>query len=337
MGKEIVFSGAQPTGELHIGNYLGAVKNWVDLQDKYKCFYCIVDYHAIATDFNPRTLRSDVVSLAMDLLACGIDSSRCVFFVQSQVPEHTELSWILSCFTSYGDLTRMTQFKDKARRAELVNAGLFSYPVLQAADILLYLAHWVPVGEDQVQHLELARRIARKFNSQLGQDFFPEVRPILSKAPKIMSPIDPTQKMSKSLGAAHYIGLIEPEEAIWKKIKTAVTDVGLEEGMKMSPGVENLFTIVRNTAEPSVVRTLEEKHQEGKLLYEELKKVVFESLVSVLRPIRERREELSEEEAILRLREGREKAAEVAEENMKTVRKLLGVPLPDFRHLNPPA
>jgi tryptophanyl-tRNA synthetase len=331
MKKGTVFSGVQPTGELHIGNYLGAIRNWVDLQEKYDCFYCIVDYHALTSDFNPRTLRSDVVSLAMDLLACGVDPSKCVLFIQSQVSEHAELSWILGCFTSYGDLTRMTQFKDKERRAEFVNAGLFSYPILQAADILLYRAGWVPVGEDQLQHLEITRRIARRFNNQVGQDFFPVVKPILSKGSRVMSPADPSQKMSKSLGPSHYIGLGESEDVIWKKIKTAVTDKGLEEGAEMSSGVENLFTILRNTGERSLVNSLEEKHQSGELLYKELKETAFESLMGVLRPIRERREGTSEEETILKLREGREKAAKVAEENMKAVRNLLGIPELDFR------
>lgn len=324
-GRGIVFSGIQPTGELHIGNYFGAIKNWVELQKKYDCFYCIVDYHAITSDFNPRTLKKDVIALAADLLACGLDPAKCVFFVQSQVPEHTELAWIFGCFTSYGDLTRMTQFKEKAKVAEFVNAGLFNYPILQAADILLYLAQWVPVGEDQLQHLELARRIARRFNNQLGEDFFPEVKPILSKAPRIMSPSDPTQKMSKSLGPSHYIGLLEPEEVIWKKIRTSVTDKGLEEGMEMTPGVGNLFAILKETADPSVVETFREKHRRGKLLYAELKKVVFESLMVVLKPIRARREAMGEEEVILKLREGREKAAKVAKKNMIRIRELLGV------------
>ena len=326
MTRGRVFSGIQPTGELHIGNYLGAVRTWVELQDKYDCSYCIVDYHAISSSFDPRTLMRDVVHLAMDLLACGIDPTKCLLFVQSHVPEHTELSWILGCFTSYGDLTRMTQFKDKERRAEFVSAGLFNYPVLQAADILLYLAEWVPVGEDQLQHLEMTRRIARRFNNHLGADFFPEVKPILSKGSRIMSTADPTQKMSKSLGPDHYIGLTEPEGKIWKKIKTAVTDVGLEEGLKMSPGVENLFAILKNTAEPSVVREFQSKHKSGKLLYRDLKKTVFEELMNTLKPIREKREALDEEAVLRKLGEGREKAARVAKGTMEKVRELLGIP-----------
>ena len=325
MSRGRVFSGIQPTGELHIGNYLGAVRTWVNLQDKYDCSYCIVDYHAISSNFNPQALRKDAVQLAMDLLACGIDPARCVLFVQSHVPEHTELSWILSCFTSYGDLTRMTQFKDKERRAEFVSAGLFNYPVLQAADILLYLAEWVPVGEDQLQHLEMTRRIARRFNSYVGADFFPEVKPILSKGSRIMSTADPTQKMSKSLGPAHYIGFTESEGEVWKKIKTAVTDTGLEEGLKMSPGVENLFAILQNTAEPSLAKEFQSKHKSGKLLYSDLKKTVFEQLMRTLKPIRERRDALGEDDVCQKLDEGRKKAQKAAKKNMKRVRELLGI------------
>lgn len=326
MGKGVVFSGIQPTGELHIGNYLGAIRNWVALQDKYTCYYCIVDYHALTADFDRTTLSESVVNLAMDLVACGIDPSRSVFFTQSQVPEHTELSWILGCFTSYGDLTRMTQFKEKTKDADFISAGLFSYPVLQAADILLYRAEWVPVGDDQLQHLELARRIARKFNNRTDEEFFPEVKPILSKDSRIMSLADPSQKMSKSLGHAHYIGLNEPEEAVWNKMKSAITDKGLEPGMDMSPGVENLFAIMRGSADKSTVDSFEEKHKKGKLLYKDLKQAAFDSVITLLAPIRKRRGELNREEVVAELKRGREQAAAVAQETVRAVRDLLGVP-----------
>ncbi len=311
---------------MHIGNYLGPIRKWVALQETYECFYCIVDYHALTADFDRTTLSESVVNLAMDLVACGIDSSKSVFFAQSQIPEHTELAWILGCFTSYGDLTRMTQFKEKTKDAEFINAGLFSYPVLQAADILLYRAGWVPVGDDQLQHLELARRIARKFNNRTASEFFPEVKPILTKCSRIMSLADPTQKMSKSLGPSHYIGVNEPEEAIWGKVKSAVTDVGLEPGMEMSPGVENLFAIMRGSADKATVELLEEKHKEGKLLYKDLKRATFESLMTLLAPVRRRRKEIAEDEVVAKLRRGREQAAAVAEETIRAVRDLLGVP-----------
>ena len=323
--RERVFSGIQPTGELHLGNYFGAVVNYVRLQEEYDCIYSIVDYHAITEDYDPKLLPQRTLAMAADLLACGIDPERAILFVQSHVPEHTELAWIFNCFTSFGDLSRMTQFKDKSQRQEFVNAGLFDYPVLQAADILLYRASKVPVGEDQVQHLELARRIARRFNSRIG-DFFPEVEPILSEAPRLMSPADPAQKMSKSLGEKHYIGLMEPEDSIYEKIKTAVTDIG-PRGEEMSPGVKNLFLILKLSADSSLYKDLEREYQTGTLRYVRLKEAVFESLMQRIRPIRERRRELENDlDHVKRiLQEGEERARAVAQANMREIRRLVGV------------
>lgn len=321
-----IFSGIQPTGVLHIGNYFGAVKQWVDLQEGNECIYCIVDYHALTNESaDPERLRRDKESLALDLLACGIDPERSILFVQSDVPEHTELCWILGCVTSYGDLTRMTQFKQKAREQEFVNAGLFYYPVLQAADILLYLADHVPVGEDQLQHLELSRRIARRFNSRFGR-LFPEPQPILSKGARIMSFADPTRKMSKSYGPDHYIGIMEPEEEIWRKVRTAVTDVGLTPGQEMSPGVANLFTVLELVAPEELVEELRREHREGRLLYRHLKEVLFRHLMETLRPIRERRREL-EERADVRevLAHGAERARGIAREVIARARELTGL------------
>lgn len=320
-----VFSGIQPTGECHIGNYFGAIKNWVALQDKYECFYCIVDYHAITVDFDPKRLHKRVIDMAGDLIACGIDPKKSILFVQSHIPEHTELSWIFNCFTSYGDLTRMTQFKAKSEEREFVSAGLFNYPVLQAADILLYKADRVPVGEDQLQHLELCRRIARRFNSKFGVSFFPEVQPILSKAPKIMSLADPLREMSKSAEDKHSIGIMEDENSIYKKIKSAVTDIGLQPGQEMTPGVKNLFLILEVSAEPEVVESLKEKHREGKLLYKDLKEIVYENLIQEIKPIRERRREIKEEEIERELKIGAEKASVIAKETMKEMRRIIGV------------
>jgi tryptophanyl-tRNA synthetase len=218
---ETVFSGIQPSGELHLGNYLGAVRSWVELQDRYRCFYCIVDYHAITQPYDPAGMASRVREMAADLLACGIDPSRSTLFVQSAVPEHIELAWALASVTPFGELSRQTQFKDKSeRQPENVNAGLFTYPVLQAADILLYDAAWVPVGEDQKQHLELAREIVRKWNARFG-DTFLEPQPMLSSTPRILG-LDGQAKMSKSLG--NTISLREPEAAVWDKLRTAATD-----------------------------------------------------------------------------------------------------------------
>ena len=319
-----IFSGIQPTGVLHLGNYFGAIKRWVELQSGNFCIYCIVDYHALTNENTvPAELRKNRLELALDLLACGIDPEKSILFVQSAVPEHAELCWILGCVTSFGDLTRMTQFKEKAKSQEFVNGGLFYYPVLQAADILLYLADHVPVGEDQLQHLELARRIARRFNWRFGE-LFPEPQPI--KAPRLMSLADPARKMSKSYGPDHYVGLMEPEEEIWRKIRTAVTDMGLTPGQTMSPGVANLFTLLELVAPPEVTEEFKRLHQEGKLLYRDLKETLFRHLMEVLRPIRERRKELEakgEVEEILAA--GAEKARKIAKEVIKEVRARVGL------------
>jgi len=194
-----VFSGIQPTGELHLGNYLGAVRNWVALQDQYRCVFCIVDYHALTQDYDTKEMAKRVTEMVIDLIALGIDPDRSLLFLQSMVPEHTELAWVLTNVTGFGDLERMTQFKDKAEtQPENINAGLFQYPVLQAADIMLYKAELVPVGQDQVQHIELARRIARSFNHRFGK-VFPECDPLLTNLPKLLG-LDGKKKMSKSLG-----------------------------------------------------------------------------------------------------------------------------------------
>jgi tryptophanyl-tRNA synthetase len=324
-----IFSGVQPTGTLHIGNYLGAIRNWASLQNDYECVYCIVDYHAITIDIDPKMLRAASRNMALDLIACGIDPERAILFVQSAVPEHTELAWIFGCVTSYGDLSRMTQFKDKSANKKFISASLFTYPVLQAADILLYRADGVPVGEDQVQHLELSRRIARRFNARFGE-FFPEPEPIVGKGARIMSLADPTIKMSKSAGDAHYIGVMEDEASIRKKVRSAVTDTGLKPGEDMSPGVATLFEILELSSEmigdTSIVAELHTDFEEGKLMYSRLKDAVFESLMKVLRPIQTRRAELEAAgKADEILQQGAEKARAIARENIAKVRELAGL------------
>src|ERR1700694_298360 len=218
-----IVSGFQPSGELHIGNYLGAVKNWVQLQERHESFFCIVDYHAITVAYEPEMLRRRRREMAVSLLAAGIDPAKATLFIQSQVPEHTELAWIFNTVAPLGELERQTQFKDKAQRQESIAVGLLTYPVLQAADILLYRADLVPVGEDQVQHLELSRVIAPRGNSQYGggTDYFPEPQPLLTPSRRIMG-LDGQAKMSKSLG--NTIGLLETSEEIWAKLRPAVTD-----------------------------------------------------------------------------------------------------------------
>ncbi|MCX5762964.1 MAG: tryptophan--tRNA ligase [Gemmatimonadetes bacterium] len=219
-----IFSGIQPSGELHIGNYLGAVKNWVALQEQYESFYCVVDYHAIIGSYTPDDLRRRTRDMATSLLASGIDPAKCTLFVQSRVPEHTELAWIFNTITPLGELERQVAFKEKASRQEQVMAGLLNYPVLQAADILLYLADTVPVGEDQVQHLELSRVVARNWNARFapeGAPYFPEPQPKLTPTRRIVG-LDGNAKMSKSLG--NTIGLLESKDEMWAKLRPAVTD-----------------------------------------------------------------------------------------------------------------
>ena len=325
-----VFSGIQPTGTLHIGNYFGAVRNWAQMQDTRDCVICIVDYHAITVDVDPKRLRKASLAMAIDLIACGIDPEKTTLFVQSDVPEHTELAWILGCVTSYGDLSRMTQFKDKSSKEAFVSSGLFTYPVLQAADILLYLANGVPVGEDQVQHLELSRRIARRFNARFGETF-PEPEPVVGKrGARIMSLSDPTAKMSKSAGEAHYVGVMEPEASIRKKVRSAVTDMGLEAGDAMSPGVANLFEILELCAETTgcadLVEDLRCGFVSGTLMYSKLKETVFEQLMTVLRPIQQRRTELAASGDVNEmLRIGADKARAIAADTMSRVRSIVGL------------
>ena len=327
--RKRVFSGIQPTGTLHVGNYFGAVRNWAGMQDEYDCVIGIVDYHAITSEVDPEKLRTAVRAMALDLMACGTDPARTILFVQSDVPTHAELGWILGCVTSYGDLTRMTQFKDKSAEKEFVSAGLFTYPILQAADILLYRAHGVPVGEDQVQHLELSRRIARRFNGRFGE-FFPEPEPIVGKGARIMSLSDPSMKMSKSAGDQHYVGVMEDETSIRKKVRSAVTDAGLEAGVAMSPGVENLFEILELSAEiigdASIVDELRSEYEQGSLMYSRLKDETFDHLMGVLRPIQQRRADLVASGDIVEvLRDGARRAQAIAEETIADVRRRVGL------------
>jgi len=319
-----IFSGIQPTGTLHIGNYFGAIQRWVELQKGNDCIYCIVDYHALTNeDTVPDDLRQARWDLALDLLACGIDPERSILYVQSDVPEHTELCWILGCVASYGDLTRMTQFKQKSAEQEFINSGLFYYPVLQAADILLFRADHVPVGEDQVQHLEEARRIARRFNFRFGETF-PEPEPILGEGARIMSLADPESKMSKSAGPDHYIGLMEPEGSIRKKVRSAVTDVGLTPGQEMSPGIANLFGLLELVAPREVVEGFRRDHAAGKLLYKNLKETLFDQLMNTLRPIQARRQELAGTGDEI-LAAGAERARAIARDTMREVRSRVGL------------
>jgi tryptophanyl-tRNA synthetase len=332
--RDVVLSGIQPTGSLHLGNYFGAVQNWVRLQEIHRCVYGVVDLHALTAPFDPRELRANTLGMYADLLACGIDPAKAILFVQSLIPEHSELCWILSCFCGFGLLGRMTQFKDKSQQLEdkseaSISAGLYTYPVLQAADILIYRTKFVPVGIDQKQHLELSRDLAGKFNRFAGTEIFPEPDVLLSPTPKIMSLADPTKKMSKSLGPNHYIGLFEDEKSLRAKVKSAVTDTGSpNESSEMSPGVANLVGLLRASGRASEAEQFEKDHAAGIRKYAPLKAVVADALVQLTADFRARREPIiADREALQRLiREQSARARELACDTMKLVREAVGLP-----------
>lgn len=332
--KKRVFSGIQPTGEVHLGNYFGAIKNWVANQDKYESIICVVDLHAMTMPYNPKQLRDNSYNLAINLMACGIDPDKCTLFIQSMVRQHTELAWVLGCVTSYGELSRMTQFKDKSdqlastKKGNFISAGLFTYPVLQAADILAYKAEFVPVGKDQDQHLELSRNIAVRFNNQFG-DCFPEPKPLYTEVPKVLSLADPTKKMGKSLGPKHYLGLFEEEKSVRKKIRSAVTDTGEQPAGEMSPGVANLFSLLKASEKMEAHDSLMKDYQAGTLKYVELKDAVADAMVELTQGLIKRREELLANRGELEKQINRmaERARDMAEETMKEVRQRTGMPL----------
>src|SRR3954447_20572754 len=322
---ETVFSGIQPSGELHLGNYLGAVRTWVELQQSYRCFYCIVDYHAITQSYEPAEMSRRVREMAIDLLACGIDPERATLFVQSAVPEHTELAWALSSVTPYGELGRMTQFKDKSEhQPDNINAGLFTYPVLQTADILLYGATRVPVGEDQRQHLELAREIVRRFNARFG-DTFAEPQPLFSTTPKILG-LDGQAKMSKSLG--NTIALGEADPAIWDKLRTAATDPARVK--RTDPGTPekcNIYTLHKFFSDEQRLKDVHTGCTTAGIGCIDCKKMLFEGVKADLGGIRARVDELRADPARVDaiLARGAGDARKVAVETMARVRARLGI------------
>jgi tryptophanyl-tRNA synthetase len=322
---ETVFSGMQPSGEVHFGNYLGAIRSWVELQDRYRCFYCIVDYHAITQPYEPAEMARRVREMAIDILACGIDPERSTLFVQSAVPEHTELAWALSSVTPFGDLGRMTQFKDKSERnPDNINAGLFTYPVLQAADIILYGATRVPVGEDQRQHLELAREIVRRFNARFGETFA-EPQPLFSTTPKILG-LDGQAKMSKSLG--NTISLREDDKAIWEKLRTATTDPARVK--RTDPGTPekcNVYTLHKFFSPLNVQQEVHVGCTTAGIGCIDCKKRLLEGVKTELAPIRARTAELqaTPEKVDAILAAGAVKARAVARETMARVRARLGM------------
>src|SRR5213592_2932693 len=320
-----IFSGIQPSGSLHIGNYLGAVRNWAELQHKYESFFCIVDYHAITVPYEPADLRARTADMALGLLAAGLDPSKCTLFVQSMVPEHTELAWIFNTLTPLGELERQTQFKEKASREESVPAGLLNYPVLQAADILLYRAELVPVGEDQLQHLELMREIARRWNARYGAGFFPEPQALLTTAKRVLG-LDGHAKMSKSLG--NTIGLLDPPELIWEKLKPAATDPArVTRKDPGNPDICNIFTIHQGFSTPETQQQVATNCRTAAWGCLDCKRVLADNMIAALAPIRERAAKLQADPARVHatLRRGAVKARALARETMAQVRRRMGL------------
>lgn len=328
-----LISGIQPTGKIHLGNYLGAVKNWVELQNTYSCSFFIADLHALTSDIKTVDLQKQTFDLAVDLLALGINPKKSILFKQSDVIGHTELAWIFNCLVPIAELERMTQFKDKsAKQNANINAGLLTYPSLMAADILLYLAEYIPVGEDQVQHLELTRIIARKFNNRYGK-FFPEVKPVLSPAKRVMSLNDPGKKMSKSLGESSYIAIRDDAETISKKINKALTETAvLSESIEdiMTPGIKLASGSMNLKILYLYITSLEKAEKlfgNKKILNSDLKKELATEIIKFLTPIQEKIKyyQAHPKEVEKILNDGAKKAQKIADKNLKEIKKIVGL------------
>ena len=321
-----IFSGIQPTGDLHIGNWLGAVRNWVALQDRFDCIYCIVDLHAVTLPYEVSTLAARTRDMAIGLLAAGIDPERAVLFVQSTVPEHSELNWLFTTVAPLGELERMTQFKDKSEKLESIPAGLLCYPILQTADILLYRANKVPVGEDQLQHLELAREIARRWNALYARSeaFLPEPQGLLTTAKKIKG-LDGQSKMSKSLG--NTIGVLDSPEEIWQKLRPAATDPARV--TRKDPGTPelcNVYALHQHFSSPETVAHVAQQCRTAGWGCLDCKRVLADAMIATLEPIRRQAEELKADvprvDAVLR--RGAERARAIASETLSGVKRRMG-------------
>ncbi len=323
MKKETILSGVQATGRMHIGNYLGALKQFVDIQneDKLQCYFFIADLHSLTVPRDPKKLRQDTLEVVAEYIASGLDPEKSVIFIQNHVLEHTELAWIFNCITPVGELERMTQFKDKGRtQKDSVNAGLLTYPTLMAADILLYKPNFVPVGEDQIQHLELARLLARKFNKQFGE-LFPEPKSFTRKPLRIMSLKDPSKKMSKTGDEPLYMD--DSPSEIRAKLKKAVTATGSED----SNGVENLMFLLEEFGDSIAVAQFREAIKNNNIKYSELKDSLADSLDSYFADFRKKKQELLNDKSELAriLADGAEKAREVAQKTMEEVKEKTGL------------
>lgn len=325
MKKQRIFSGIKPSGNLHLGNYLGAIKNWVSLQDSYESIFCVVDLHAITVPQDPAELQKRTVEIAKNYLAAGIDTEKSAIFIQSHIPEHTELCWILNTIAKVSEMERMTQFKDKLEKnREGAGMGLFDYPVLMAADILLYDTQVVPVGEDQLQHVELTKTLARRFNQKFGETFVVPEPYITKEGMRIMGLDDPIKKMSKSTASEYnYISLTDDAEIVRRKIKKAVTDSGLEiKYADDKPALKNLINIYSLLSNKNSKEI--EKMYVGKG-YADFKNDLAEVIINFLKPFQERMRELSDEKVLEILQVGAEKLQPIARKKMEEVKKKIGL------------
>lgn len=322
--KKRILSGIQPSGEAHLGNYFGALRQWVHLQDEYECFYPIVDYHAILGELSPAELPPFILDIAITLLASGIDPERSAVFVQSDVPEHTELAWLFNAIAPVGDLERMTQYKDKASRLESVPVGLLNYPVLQVADILIYRADAVPVGEDQRQHLELTRDLARKWNARYGE-LFPEPEAIIPEVGRILG-LDGGTKMSKSLG--NTVRILADGDEVWDRVRTAVTDP--QRVRRDDPGrpeVCNVFTLHGLLSDSEELADIEAQCRAGTRGCVDCKRILADNLIEEFAPVRERAAHLRERPGEVReiLQAGATRARAIARETLDIAREQIGL------------
>ncbi|GBD34210.1 Tryptophan--tRNA ligase [bacterium HR34] len=323
-----VVSGIQPTGKLHIGNYIGAIKQFVELQKNNECFFFIANLHAITVPYDPKELKENTIDILASYIALGINPKKSTIFLQSQVKEHTELAWLLNAIVSVGELQRMTQFKDKSQklRKEFTSAGLLNYPILMAADILGYKADVVPIGEDQKQHLELTRNIAEKFNKRFKKVFKIPEPLIKENGKRILSLVDPSKKMSKSLGDEHCLYIFENEKTMKEKIMKAVTDSGKEiiYNPEEKPGISNLIVIYSNFSN-KIIKDVE-KHFEGKT-YEQLKKELYELLKEKLAQFKARKNSLlkNKQDLLKIMDDGRKKAQKVISKTVREVKKAMGI------------
>jgi len=317
-----IFSGIQPSGEFHIGNYLGAMKNWVALQEENECIFGIVDLHAITVDYPTKEMPQRIIEATKDALAVGIDPNKSILFRQSDIKEHTELAWLLNTITTIGELSRMTQYKEKSEKHD-ERVGLFDYPVLIAADILLYKTEGVPVGEDQVQHVELARDLAQRFNNKFG-DTFPVPKALLTEVKRVMG-LDGNGKMSKSNASATYIGLHDTPEIIRQKISSATTDDG--KASEVSTSTKNLFGLLEVFAGNEVAQKFTKERDAGTIKYSEMKPVLAEAIIKELAPIQARRAEINPEDVKKILSDGASKLQPVATQNLIEIKQKMGLVL----------